>query len=137
MLPSLGIVSFSNTNHFLLKSGKSKNMPVTWPPGRERLSIRPIVTGSDSKSSAQLHCNWDNANGIAAGRANGRIRHYPAHGILSLEVPPGARRCAKATLMRGRNDGRGGRRRSSGVNGGQTGREDDIDPGIEDTNFGT
>src|SRR5215831_10743559 len=55
-------------------------MPVTWPPGRERLPMRPIPTGS-----------------------------------FQIE----------------RNDGSGGRRRSSGVNGGQTGREDKIDLAID------
>src|SRR4029453_16865251 len=43
MLLSLGIASFSNSNHFLLKSGKSKNMPVTWPPGRERLASLALL----------------------------------------------------------------------------------------------
>src|SRR5260221_14658280 len=54
-------------------------MPVTWPPGRERLLIKPLPTGSDIE----------------------------------------------------RNDGSGGRRRSSGVNGGQTGRKDDIDLALD------
>src|SRR5262245_66545331 len=81
MLLSLGIASFSNCSHFLLNSGKSKNIPVTWPPGRERLAIRPLFTG------------------------------------IGFQIE--------------RNDGSGGRRRSSGVNGGENGREGDIDLALD------
>jgi hypothetical protein len=44
----------ANSNHFLPNSGKSKNTPVTCPPGREKLLIRPLVIGSDSMSSATI-----------------------------------------------------------------------------------
>jgi hypothetical protein len=51
---SWGIASFSNSSHFLLNSGKSKNTPVTCPPGRDKLVINPLATGSDSRSSAMI-----------------------------------------------------------------------------------
>src|SRR5262245_42124963 len=53
-LASWGTASFSNSSHFLPNSGKSKNTPVTCPPGRDRLLIQPFAIGSDSKSSATI-----------------------------------------------------------------------------------
>src|SRR5207247_11013287 len=45
---------FQQFQPFFSNSGKSKNTPVTCPPGREKLLIRPLVIGSDSRSSATI-----------------------------------------------------------------------------------
>src|SRR5437879_675631 len=49
---SVGADSMSNCRHFALKSGKSRNTPVTLPPGRARLATKPLATGSLSRSIA-------------------------------------------------------------------------------------
>src|SRR5262249_8506110 len=49
---SVGTDSISSCRHFALKSGKSRNTPVTLPPGRARLLTKPLATGSLSRSIA-------------------------------------------------------------------------------------
>src|SRR5258708_149736 len=49
---SVGTHSMSSCKHFALKSGKSRNTPVTLPPGRARLLTKPLATGSLSRSIA-------------------------------------------------------------------------------------
>src|SRR4029077_3112054 len=72
-LLSCGIASFSNSSHFLLNSGKSKNTPVTWPPGRQKLSITPLghgvglqIKGNDrnvgGRRSSSFHCRRANCD---------------------------------------------------------------------------
>src|SRR6266496_2789507 len=51
---SLGLLSFSSSSHFAVKSGKSRKTPVMLPPGCARLAIRPLPTGSVSRSSATI-----------------------------------------------------------------------------------
>ena len=51
---SFGLHSTSISIHFAVKSGKSRNTPVTLPPGRARVAATPLATGSVSKSIATI-----------------------------------------------------------------------------------
>ena len=49
---SFGLRSTKISIHFAVKSGKSRNTPVMFPPGHARVAATPLVTGSVSRSSA-------------------------------------------------------------------------------------
>ena len=51
---SFGLHSSSISIHFAAKSGRSRNTPVTLPPGRARVATTPLATGSVSKSIATI-----------------------------------------------------------------------------------
>src|SRR5437870_1815796 len=52
MPESCSMHSMRSCRHFALKSGKSRNTPVTLRPGRARLATKPLATGSLSRSIA-------------------------------------------------------------------------------------
>ena len=54
ILERLGTTSFKSSSSFVLNSGKSKKRPVILPPGRAKLAIIPVATGSVSKSNATM-----------------------------------------------------------------------------------
>ena len=62
--------------HLPLSSGKSRNTPVTFRPGRARLVTKPAATGSDSKSTATI--GMDFVAPAAARTAAGPIATMPS-----------------------------------------------------------
>jgi hypothetical protein len=51
---NLGTVVRRNSRCLPISSGRSRNIPVTLPPGRAKLAINPALTGSVSKSCATI-----------------------------------------------------------------------------------
>ena len=49
MMP--GIASLSSSNALPVNSGRPTKIPVRFPPGRAKLAMKPLATGSDSRSS--------------------------------------------------------------------------------------
>ena len=50
-------ICISSSSHFALKSGKSKNNPVMFPPGRDKLATNPLFHG------VQFQIQSDDRNG--------------------------------------------------------------------------
>src|SRR6266481_1643303 len=71
MRTALGIASFRNSNRFALSATDSSVIPVTLPPGRARLSIKPRPTASPTRA---ITIGIDEVACLAEGQRLGPVR---------------------------------------------------------------